>query len=145
MIEERPRAIHRSLEEAARLSGMEISMTNHATAALFGILTAGGIGLIGGCAIGDLMRTYRQGAEQLDALRRQLPQPYSAVLFQQRQLRELRGVVNDIHRMVRAITKPSKNRPPKPHKINGRISSIRPFLKVWVQKHEPKIIGRDPC
>ena len=34
--------------------------------------------------------------QQLDALRRQLPQPYSAVLFQQRQLKEFRGVVISI-------------------------------------------------
>ena len=55
-----------------------------------------GIGFIGGSAIGDLVRRYRQGAEQLDALRRQLPQPCSAVLFQQRQLKEFRGVVISI-------------------------------------------------
>src|SRR5579875_1534433 len=55
-----------------------------------------------GWAIGDLMRRYRHGVEQLDTLRRQLPQPYSAVLFQQRQLREIRAVLNDLHKMVRA-------------------------------------------
>jgi hypothetical protein len=55
-----------------------------------------GIGFIGGSAIGDLVRRYRQGADQLDALRRQLPQPYSAVLFQQRQLKEFRGLVISI-------------------------------------------------
>ena len=85
-------------------------MNNH-TAVLFGIVLSAGIGLIGGWTIGDLVRRYRQGAEQLDALRRQLPQPYSAVLFQERQLRELRGVVNDTHRMVRAVTKSLENRP----------------------------------
>ena len=85
-------------------------MNNH-TAVLFGIVLSAGIGLIGGSTIGDLVRRYRQGAEQLDALRRQLPQPYSTVLFQQRQLRELRGVVNDTHRMVRAFTKSLENRP----------------------------------
>ena len=86
-------------------------MNNHSAAALFGILMSAGIGLIGGWAIGDLVRRYRQGTEQLNALRRQLPQPYSAVLFQQRQLKELRGVVNDVHRMVRAVTKSLENRP----------------------------------
>jgi hypothetical protein len=80
-------------------------MTNHTTAALLGILTAAGIGLIGGFAFGDLMRRYRQGTEQLDALRRQLPQPYSAVIFQRRQLKELRGVLSDIHKMLRAVSK----------------------------------------
>ena len=86
-------------------------MNNHTTAALFGILMSAGIGLIGGWAIGDLVRRYRQGAEQLNALRRQLPQPYSAVLLQQRQLKELRGVVNDVHRMLHAVTKSLEKHP----------------------------------
>jgi hypothetical protein len=72
---------------------------------LLGMLMMAGIGLGAGWAIGDLTRRYRQGVEQLDALRRQLPQPYSAVLFQQRQLREIRGVLNDLHKMVRGVTK----------------------------------------
>ena len=67
-------------------------MNNHTAAVLFGMLMSAAIGLIGGWAIGDLVRRYRQGAEQLDVLRRQLPHPYSAVLFQERQLRELRGI-----------------------------------------------------
>jgi hypothetical protein len=54
---------------------------------------------------GDLVRRYRQGVEQLDALRQRLPQPYFALLFQQRQLREIRGVLNDLHKMVRAVSK----------------------------------------
>jgi uncharacterized protein (DUF3084 family) len=76
---------------------------NHSV--LFGTLLTGGVGLLAGWAIGDLIRRYRHGVEQLDALRRQLPQPYTAVLFQQRQLREIRGELNDIHKMVRAVTK----------------------------------------
>lgn len=67
------------------------------------------------------MKQQRVAAEQLDALRRQLSQPYSAVLFQQRQLKDLRGVVNDVHRVVRLLQKVSKTAPPKSHKINGRI------------------------
>ena len=63
------------------------------------------VGLAAGWAIGDLLRRYRQGVEQLDDLRRQLPQPYTAVLFQQRQLREIRGVLNDVHKMVCGVTK----------------------------------------
>ena len=85
-------------------------MNNH-TAALFGIVMSASIGLIGGWAIGDLVRRFRQGAEELDALRRHLPQPYSAVLFQQRQLKELRGVLNDVHRMLRAVTKSLEKHP----------------------------------
>jgi hypothetical protein len=51
---------------------------NHHTV-LLGTLMAAGTGLVAGWAIGDLMRRYWQGVEQLDTLRRQLPQPYSAV------------------------------------------------------------------
>ncbi len=80
-------------------------------AILLGTLLAGAGGTIAGWALGDLTRRYRHGVEQLDALQRQLPQPYSAVLFQQRQLRELRGVVNDIHRLVRDVTKTLEKRP----------------------------------
>jgi len=69
------------------------------------------VGLGAGWAIGDLMRRYRQGVEQLDALRRHLPQPYAAVLFQERQLREMRGVLNDLHKMVRGVTKGLEKRP----------------------------------
>jgi len=80
-------------------------MTNYTTAALFGMLTAAGVGLAAGWAIGDLSRRYRQRVEQLDTLRRQLPQPYSTVLFQERQLKEIRGVLNDAHKMLVAVTK----------------------------------------
>jgi hypothetical protein len=78
-------------------------MNHHA--ALFGMPMMAAVGLGAGWAIGDLTRRYRQGVEQLDALRRQLPQPYTAVLFQQRQLREIRGVLNDVHKMVCGVTK----------------------------------------
>jgi hypothetical protein len=35
----------------------------------------------------------------------------------------------------RLLQKASKNLPPKPHGIKGRISSIRLFLNLWVPKH----------
>ena len=78
---------------------------------LFGILLTGGVCLLTGLAIGDLYCRYRQGVEQLDALRRQLPEPYSAVFFLQRQLREIRSVLNDAHRMIHAVTKTLEKRP----------------------------------
>lgn len=80
-------------------------MHSHTAAVLTGVLMAAGVGLAAGWAIGDLTRRYRHGDQQLNALRRQLPQPYSAVLFQQRQLKEIRGVLNDPHKMVRAVSK----------------------------------------
>jgi hypothetical protein len=82
---------------------------NHHTV-LFGMMAAG-TGLVTGWAIGDLVRRYRQGVEQLDTLRRQLPQPYSAVLFQERQLREMRSVLNDAHKMLRTVTKGLEKHP----------------------------------
>jgi hypothetical protein len=84
---------------------------NHHTAVLFGTVLTAAVGLAAGWALGDLVRRYRQGVEQLDTLRRQLPQPYSTVLFQQRQLREIRGTLNDLHKMVRGVTKSLENRP----------------------------------
>jgi len=84
---------------------------NHSTAVLFGTLLMTLVGLAASWALGDLLRRYRQGVEQLDTLRRQLPQPYSAVLFQQCQLREIRGILNDLHKMVRAVTKGLEKRP----------------------------------
>jgi len=84
---------------------------NHHTAALLGAGLTTAVGLVAGWALGDLVRRYRHGVEQLDTLRRQLPQPYSAVLFQQRQLREIRGVLNDLHKMVRGVTKSLENHP----------------------------------
>jgi hypothetical protein len=33
------------------------------------------------------------------------------VLFQERQLREMRGVLNDLHKMVRGVTKGLEKRP----------------------------------
>ena len=86
-------------------------MHDHTAAALFGVLMAAGVGLVAGWAIGDLTRRYRQGVQQLDDLRRQLPQPYAAVLFQERQLREIRGVLNDAHKMLRAVTKSLEKHP----------------------------------
>ena len=86
-------------------------MNHYTAAALFETMLAGSVGLAAGWAIGDLVRRYRHGVQQLDALRRQLPQPYSAILFQQRQLREMRGVLNDLHKMVRAVTKSLGKRP----------------------------------
>jgi hypothetical protein len=77
---------------------------------LFGTLMSG-TGLVAGWAIGDLVRRYRQGVEQLGTLRRQLPQPYSAVLFQERQLREMRSVLNDAHKHILAVSKGLEKRP----------------------------------
>ena len=76
-----------------------------------GMAMTTGVGLIAGWAIGDLTRRYRQGVEQLDALRRQLPHPYTTVLFQERQLREIRSILNDLHKMVRGVTKGLEKRP----------------------------------
>ena len=86
-------------------------MNHHTTAMLFGILLAAALGLVAGWAIGDLTRRYRQGVRELDSLRRQMPEPYSAVLFQQRQLHEIRSVLNDAHRLIHAVSKSLEKRP----------------------------------
>ena len=88
-------------------------MNNHTAAVLFGNLMSAAIGLIGGWAIGDLVRRYRQGAEQLDALRRQLLSLNPLWVFQQRQLKELRGVVNDVRAATKSLEKPPLLNPTK--------------------------------
>jgi hypothetical protein len=53
------------------------------------------------------------------------------------QFKQLRSVLNDVHKHSSPSQKPSKSPPAKPPKINGRISSIWPFHKVWVLKYVP--------
>jgi hypothetical protein len=52
----------------------------------------------GSATVASCAATAR-ASKQLDALRQRLPQSYSTLLFQQRQLREIRGVLNDLHKM----------------------------------------------
>jgi hypothetical protein len=50
---------------------------------------------------------------------------------QRRAIYDSRSVLNDAHKLIHAVSKGLENRPPKPYKINDRISPIRPFQKVW--------------
>ena len=62
-------------------------------------------------------------------------EPACSPTQQHRQFKEMRSVLNDAHKHIVAVSKALKIPPAKPHKINGRISSIRPFHKVWVMRH----------
>jgi hypothetical protein len=76
---------------------------------------------------------YRAGAERRVAeLYEQ--REHSCSGTQQRQFKELRSVLNDVHKHIVAVSKALKIPLAKPHKINGRISPIRLFHKVWVLK-----------
>jgi hypothetical protein len=49
----------------------------------------------------------------------------------------------DAHKHILAVSKGLENRPPNSHKINGRISPIRPFHKVWVkEQNEAPLLTR---
>jgi hypothetical protein len=76
-----------------------------------GMLMATCVGLIAGWAIGDLIHRYRDARARIDALRSQLPHLGSPALIQARQLREIRAVLHDVHRMLRAVTKALEKRP----------------------------------
>lgn len=80
-------------------------MNRQIAVAFLGMATTAGAGLIAGWAIGDLTRRYRHGVEQLDQLRRQLERASSAAPTPERQIREMRSVLNDLHKMVHGVTK----------------------------------------
>ena len=79
-------------------------MHRNIAVAFLGMAMTAGVGLVAGWAIGDLTRRYRHGVEQLDELRRQPQRACSAAPTPERQLREIRGVPNDVHKMVRGVT-----------------------------------------
>ena len=79
---------------------------NHSTAPVLShILLAAGTGLLAGWALGDLTCRRRQGAGQLHAPAHPLPQPSIVAPAEERQMREIRGTLNDTHKMLRAVTK----------------------------------------
>lgn len=86
-------------------------MNRNMTITFLGMAMTAGVGVIAGWAIGDLTRRHRHGLEQFEALRHQLQQHRATAPFPERQLREMRGDLNDLHKMVRAVTKTLEKRP----------------------------------
>ncbi len=98
------------------------------------VLLSVGLGLIAGWTCGDEVRRRKNAEAKVEDLRQHLQHACSGAPTQERQLKEMRSILNDAHKHILAVSKGLKNPPAKPHKIKGRISSIRPFHKVWVKK-----------
>jgi hypothetical protein len=97
------------------------------------MLLSAAFGFIIGDAFGD-SRRHRKCLEQANEdLRDELEKTRIDREPLHRELKQQRGVINDIHKQVTAVTKPSRNALPKSNKINGRISPIRPYQKVYLQ------------
>ena len=89
-------------------------------------------GLIVGEAWGNNSH-HRKCLEQANEdLRDQLQKAHPCEEQLHQALKQQRSVINDIHKHVVAVSKPSRNTPPNSNKINGRISSIWPCHKVRV-------------
>lgn len=90
--------------------------------------------------LGDATRRRKNAEEQVDLLREQL-RTLATVPDQFSELRRSATSSTTPTAVSAVLQKASKNGPPKPHTINGRIAPIRPFHKVWVLEHS---IETDP-
>ena len=97
-----------------------------------GTLLSAAFGFLIGEAFGDSRRHRKCLEQENEELREQLQNNPSNTTLLRSALDQQRRVINDIHNASWLFQKGSKNCPAKPHKINGRISTIRPFQKVWV-------------
>jgi hypothetical protein len=87
-------------------------------------------GFMIGDAFGDTLRHRKCLQQTNDDLRDQLDKARAFEEPLHRELKYQRGVINDIHKHVTAVTKALEKRPLKPNKINGRIATIRPCQNV---------------
>jgi hypothetical protein len=65
------------------------------------MLMAVALGLMAGAALGDEVQRRKNAEEKIDDLRQQLSTPLSL----DRQLKEIRSVLNDAHKKITAVTK----------------------------------------
>jgi hypothetical protein len=63
------------------------------------------LGLMLGWVLGDEVRRRMNAEEKVDELRDRLESAAQETPVQNRQLKEMRGVLNDIHKLVRGVTK----------------------------------------
>jgi hypothetical protein len=61
------------------------------------------LGLMFGMALGDEVRRRKNAEEQVEDLRAQLKR--TPVPLQERQLREMRSILNDAHKLIHAVSK----------------------------------------
>jgi len=67
------------------------------------------LGLMMGMALGDEVRRRKNAEEQVEDLRDQLK--HAPVPLQERQLREMRSVLNDAHKHILAVSKGLEKQP----------------------------------
>jgi len=72
---------------------------------LFAAVMAASLGLLIGVILGDEVRRRKNAEENLNDLRQQLKHSRSATPIQERQLKEIRSVLNDTHKQITAVTK----------------------------------------
>ena len=88
-----------------------------------------------GMELGDEARRRRCAEDEVDELRDQLK--LASPPYRSASSRKCAASSTTLTSTSSLFQKASKNSPAKPSKINGRISSIRPFHKVWVKKQPP--------
>lgn len=86
-------------------------MTTDTSAFLLWALMFAAFGLMVGCALGDEMRRRHCAEEKVEELRERLASACSTKPPQDRQLREIRSVLNDAHRLIHAVSKGLEKRP----------------------------------
>ncbi len=69
---------------------------------LFAVTMAASLGLLFGAVLGDEVRRRKNAEEKVDDLRHQLSMPPPSL---DRQLKEIRSVLNDAHKQITAVTK----------------------------------------
>jgi hypothetical protein len=68
-------------------------------------------GFIIGWGLGEEISRRRAAEEQVDELRERLAAADPAIPSQDRQLKEIRSVLNDVHRLIHAVSKGLEKRP----------------------------------
>jgi len=80
------------------------------TSLLLGALLFASFGFMIGWALGDEVRRRRNAEDQVDELREQLTSACRETPVQTHQLKEMRSVLNDAHRLIHAVSKSLQKR-----------------------------------
>lgn len=75
------------------------------------MLLMAAFGFIIGWSLGEEIARRRAAEERVDELREQLAAADPAIPSQDRQLKEIRRVLNDVHRLIHAVSKGLEKRP----------------------------------
>jgi hypothetical protein len=84
-------------------------MSENTVFILLYMLLATCFGLMIGWTCGEQVCRRKNAEEKVEELREQLQHAYSTVPARERQLKEMRSVLNDVHKHIRAVSKALKN------------------------------------